>query len=104
MIVESLKEEKMYVKFSNNVEVEQRGSYLDVEGIKWVMTDLGFSRKEHTICSILMQLEARFESMLVEKGRRMIACTIWERQMYDVVPWSRKKGVEAKNDSSIDSN
>ncbi|GJT01732.1 hypothetical protein Tco_0822901 [Tanacetum coccineum] len=35
MIVESLKEEKMYVKFSNNVEVEQRGSYLDVEGIKW---------------------------------------------------------------------
>ncbi|GKE60930.1 hypothetical protein Tco_1511297, partial [Tanacetum coccineum] len=34
MIVESLKEEKMYVKFSNNVEAEQRGSYLDVEGIK----------------------------------------------------------------------
>ncbi|GJX27392.1 hypothetical protein Tco_0233688 [Tanacetum coccineum] len=34
MIVESVKEEKMYVKFSNNVEVEQRGSYLDVEGIK----------------------------------------------------------------------
>ncbi|GJU21567.1 hypothetical protein Tco_1154909, partial [Tanacetum coccineum] len=31
MIVESLKEEKMYVKFSNNVEAEQRGSYLDVE-------------------------------------------------------------------------
>ncbi|GJV98595.1 hypothetical protein Tco_1553847 [Tanacetum coccineum] len=29
MIVESLKEEKMYVKFSNNVEAEQRGSYLD---------------------------------------------------------------------------
>ncbi|GJZ03854.1 hypothetical protein Tco_0537129 [Tanacetum coccineum] len=35
MIVESLKEDKMYVKFSNNVEAEQRGSYLDVEGIKW---------------------------------------------------------------------
>ncbi|GJX29936.1 hypothetical protein Tco_0238015 [Tanacetum coccineum] len=35
MIVESLKEDKMYMKFSNNVEVEQRGSYLDVEGIKW---------------------------------------------------------------------
>ncbi|GJR14278.1 hypothetical protein Tco_0796930 [Tanacetum coccineum] len=35
MIVESVKEEKMYVKFSNNVEAEQRGSYLDVEGIKW---------------------------------------------------------------------
>ncbi|GJU06877.1 hypothetical protein Tco_1123307 [Tanacetum coccineum] len=38
MIVESLKEEKMYVKFSNNVEAEQRGSYLDVEGINWVMS------------------------------------------------------------------
>ncbi|GJW42268.1 hypothetical protein Tco_0071067 [Tanacetum coccineum] len=37
MIVESLKEEKMYVKFSNNVEAEHRGSYLDVEGIKWVL-------------------------------------------------------------------
>ncbi|GJR34929.1 hypothetical protein Tco_1210613 [Tanacetum coccineum] len=31
MIVESLKEEKMYVKFSNNMEVEQRGSYQDVK-------------------------------------------------------------------------
>ncbi|GJU22960.1 hypothetical protein Tco_1156302 [Tanacetum coccineum] len=28
----------MYVKFSNNVEAEQRGSYLNVEGIKWVMS------------------------------------------------------------------
>ncbi|GJT00564.1 hypothetical protein Tco_0821733 [Tanacetum coccineum] len=37
MIVESLKEEKMYMKFSNNVEAEHRGSYLDVEGIKWVL-------------------------------------------------------------------
>ncbi|GJT65239.1 hypothetical protein Tco_1016719 [Tanacetum coccineum] len=37
MIVESLKEEKMYVKFSNNVEAEQRGSYLDVEGINWML-------------------------------------------------------------------
>ncbi|GJR40163.1 hypothetical protein Tco_1215847 [Tanacetum coccineum] len=35
MIVESLKDEKMYVKFSNNVKAEHRGSYLDVEGIKW---------------------------------------------------------------------
>ncbi|GJX86257.1 hypothetical protein Tco_0337031 [Tanacetum coccineum] len=34
MIVEPLKEEKMYAKFSNNVEAKQRGSYLDVEGIK----------------------------------------------------------------------
>ncbi|GJZ96328.1 serine carboxypeptidase-like protein 16 [Tanacetum coccineum] len=30
-----VKEEKMYIKFSNNMEAEQRGSYLDVEGIKW---------------------------------------------------------------------
>ncbi|GJX70704.1 hypothetical protein Tco_0307875 [Tanacetum coccineum] len=35
MIVESLNEEKMYVKFSKNMEAKQRGSYLDVEGIKW---------------------------------------------------------------------
>ncbi|GJS07987.1 putative reverse transcriptase domain-containing protein [Tanacetum coccineum] len=26
---------EMYMKFSNNMEAEQRGSYLDVEGIKW---------------------------------------------------------------------
>ncbi|GKE91913.1 hypothetical protein Tco_1573008 [Tanacetum coccineum] len=31
-------EQKMYVKFSNNLEAEQRGSYLDVEGIKWVIS------------------------------------------------------------------
>ncbi|GJY86262.1 hypothetical protein Tco_0500288 [Tanacetum coccineum] len=40
IIVESLKEEKMHVRFSNNVEVEQRGSYLDVEGIKWDLKKL----------------------------------------------------------------
>ncbi|GJX42625.1 hypothetical protein Tco_0257615 [Tanacetum coccineum] len=49
MIVESLKEEKMYVKFSNNVEAEQRGSYLDVEGINWVMSRSWHYRKEQTI-------------------------------------------------------
>ncbi|GKC32564.1 hypothetical protein Tco_1039858 [Tanacetum coccineum] len=49
MIVESLKEEKMYVKFSNNVEAEQRGSYLDVEGIKWVMSRSWHCRKEQII-------------------------------------------------------
>ncbi|GJT41172.1 hypothetical protein Tco_0941037 [Tanacetum coccineum] len=38
MIVESLKEEKMYMKLSNNVEAKQSRSYLDVEGIKWVMS------------------------------------------------------------------
>ncbi|GJT00936.1 hypothetical protein Tco_0822105 [Tanacetum coccineum] len=49
MIVESLKEEKMYVKFSNNVEAEQRGSYLDVEGINWVMGRSWHYRKEQAI-------------------------------------------------------
>ncbi|GJV75510.1 hypothetical protein Tco_1507094 [Tanacetum coccineum] len=49
MIVKSLKEEKMYVKFSNNVEAEQRGSYLDVEGIKWVKSRSWLCRKEQTI-------------------------------------------------------
>ncbi|GJR73719.1 hypothetical protein Tco_0086084 [Tanacetum coccineum] len=38
MIVESLKEEKMYVKFSNNVEAEQAWKLSDVEGIKCVMS------------------------------------------------------------------
>ncbi|GJW81070.1 hypothetical protein Tco_0145045 [Tanacetum coccineum] len=46
MIVESLKDEKMYVKFSNNVKAEHRGSYLDVEGIKWVMSRSWHCRKE----------------------------------------------------------
>ncbi|GJV76004.1 hypothetical protein Tco_1507588 [Tanacetum coccineum] len=45
MIVESLKEEKMYVKFSNNMEAEQRGSYLDVEGINWGEGDCLWSRQ-----------------------------------------------------------
>ncbi|GJZ41737.1 hypothetical protein Tco_0588623 [Tanacetum coccineum] len=40
MIVESLKDEKMYVKFSNNVKAEHRGSYLDVEGIKWIVREI----------------------------------------------------------------
>ncbi|GJX47868.1 hypothetical protein Tco_0273058 [Tanacetum coccineum] len=46
---QSLKEEKMYVKFFNNVEAEQRGSYLDVEGIEWVMSRSWHCRKEQTI-------------------------------------------------------
>ncbi|GKA22906.1 hypothetical protein Tco_0708868, partial [Tanacetum coccineum] len=49
MIMESLKEDKIYVKFSNNVEVEQRGSYLDVEGVKWVMSRSWHCQKEQTI-------------------------------------------------------
>ncbi|GKD98884.1 hypothetical protein Tco_1382781 [Tanacetum coccineum] len=49
MIVETLKEEKMYMKFSNNVEAEQRGSYLDVEGIKWVMSQSWHCRKEQMV-------------------------------------------------------
>ncbi|GJR57882.1 retrovirus-related pol polyprotein from transposon TNT 1-94 [Tanacetum coccineum] len=45
MIVDSLKEEKMYVKFSNNVEAEQRGSYPDVT-VLWAVTgELGSSEK-----------------------------------------------------------
>ncbi|GKA42476.1 hypothetical protein Tco_0735136 [Tanacetum coccineum] len=49
MIMESLKEEKVYVKFSNNVEAEQRESYLDVEEITWVMSRSWHYRKEQTI-------------------------------------------------------
>ncbi|GJX13738.1 putative reverse transcriptase domain-containing protein, partial [Tanacetum coccineum] len=49
MIMESLKEDKIYVKFTNNVEAKQRGRYLDVEGIKWVMSRSWHCRKEQTI-------------------------------------------------------
>ncbi|GJR48303.1 hypothetical protein Tco_1316406 [Tanacetum coccineum] len=64
MIVESVKEEKMYVKFSNNEEAEQRGSYLDVEGIKW-------------------DLEA-----CLEKREKVIACTSRQLKiiMVNVIP------------------
>ncbi|GJU07761.1 hypothetical protein Tco_1124191 [Tanacetum coccineum] len=49
MIVKSVKEEKLYVKFSNNVEAEQRGSYLDVEGIKWTNFGPPFGRDVRTL-------------------------------------------------------
>ncbi|GJV32944.1 hypothetical protein Tco_1393344 [Tanacetum coccineum] len=55
MIVESVKEEKMYVKFSNNVEAEQRGSYLNVEGIKWMLyRGVGRRSEARNDCSSLM--------------------------------------------------
>ncbi|GKA41244.1 hypothetical protein Tco_0733837 [Tanacetum coccineum] len=49
----------MYVKFSNNVEAEQRGSYLDVEGIKWVMSRSWHCRKEQTIRSRLKNARSK---------------------------------------------
>ncbi|GJV72957.1 hypothetical protein Tco_1492952 [Tanacetum coccineum] len=78
MIVESLKDEKMYVKFSNNIEAEHRGSYLDMERIKWVsrwmklFSEYGFKAKYHL----------GKENVVVES-------------------WSRKKS-EAKNEFWID--
>ncbi|GJV95775.1 hypothetical protein Tco_1547352 [Tanacetum coccineum] len=77
MIVESLKDEKMYVKFSNNVKAEHRGSYLDVEGIKWsrwmkLFSEYGFEVQYHM-------------------GRENVV----------VESWSRKKS-EAKNEFWID--
>ncbi|GKA55188.1 hypothetical protein Tco_0754137 [Tanacetum coccineum] len=67
MIVKLLRKEKLYVKISNKVEAEQRGSYLDVEGIKWsrwmkLFSEYGFEAKYHM-------------------GKANV----------DVVPWSRKK-------------
>ncbi|GJW90728.1 hypothetical protein Tco_0168281 [Tanacetum coccineum] len=67
MTVESLKDEKMYVKFSNNVEAEQRGSYLDVEGIKWVMSRSWHCERAGRFRSIFDR-DARFESMLGKGG------------------------------------
>ncbi|GKB73670.1 hypothetical protein Tco_0935082 [Tanacetum coccineum] len=60
-----MKEEKMYVKFSNNVEAEQRGSYLDVEGIKWVMSrSLALPRTDYAeiFCKFIMMREQGFEA------------------------------------------
>ncbi|GJR40988.1 hypothetical protein Tco_1216672 [Tanacetum coccineum] len=84
MIVESLKEVKMYVKFSNNVEAEQRGSYLDVEGIEW---------KESN----------RIWKMLGKNGEKVIACM---SQKLMVLMKMLYRGVgrrsEAKNEFEID--
>ncbi|GKA14149.1 hypothetical protein Tco_0693795 [Tanacetum coccineum] len=55
MIVEAVKEEKMYMKFSNNMDADQRGSYLDVEGIK------GYKR-----------------ILALPEGADELPCTIWK--------------------------
>ncbi|GJU23563.1 hypothetical protein Tco_1156905 [Tanacetum coccineum] len=75
----------MYMKFSNNVEVEQRGSYLDVEGIKW----------------------QGFESML-GKREKVIACTsrqlkvLMKDCMTNVMLYCGVGRSEAKNEFEID--
>ncbi|GKD34735.1 hypothetical protein Tco_1250244 [Tanacetum coccineum] len=70
MIVESLKEEKMYVKFPNNMEAEHRGSYLDVEGIKWVMSRSWHCQKEQTISvsKIMTRKESDHKKHAWKKG------------------------------------
>ncbi|GJU09396.1 hypothetical protein Tco_1131792 [Tanacetum coccineum] len=72
MIVESVKEEKIYVKFSNNVEAEQRGSYLDVEGIKW---DLGSIVEKEKVIGMYVATTERFlhERMHANMVRTSIA-------------------------------
>ncbi|GJR24833.1 hypothetical protein Tco_0973360 [Tanacetum coccineum] len=65
MIVESLKEENMYMKFSNNVEAEQRGSYLDVEGIKWMLYR-GVERR--SVAKNEFEIDVRQSDLEMESG------------------------------------
>ncbi|GJY45596.1 hypothetical protein Tco_0434659 [Tanacetum coccineum] len=87
MIVELLKEEKVYVNFSNNMEAKLRGSYLEEEGIKWVLM-----KDCMTNVSRWMKLfnEYGFEAKY-HLGKENVV----------VESWSRKKS-EAKNKFWID--
>ncbi|GJR70953.1 hypothetical protein Tco_0017018 [Tanacetum coccineum] len=117
MIVESLKEEKMYVKFSNNVEVEQRGSYLDVEGIKWQGFGSMLGKREKVIACTSRQLKVLMKDCMtnVLEGLNMRQSR-WMKLFSEygfeakyhlgkanvvVESWSRKKS-EAKNEFWID--
>ncbi|GJX06334.1 hypothetical protein Tco_0194266 [Tanacetum coccineum] len=91
MIVESLKEEKMYVKFSNNVEAEQRGSYLDVEGIKWHAW-----KREKVIACTSRQLKVLMKDCMANVFDFEAKCHLGKANV-DIVPWS-----EAKNEFEID--
>ncbi|GJW96550.1 hypothetical protein Tco_0178358 [Tanacetum coccineum] len=68
VIVGVNEEDEMYVKFSNNVEAEQRGSYLDVEGIKWALG-----------CMKELFSDFDVEAKYIRKAN------------VEVVPWSRKR-------------
>ncbi|GJR18349.1 hypothetical protein Tco_0966876 [Tanacetum coccineum] len=85
MIMESLKEEKMYVKLSNNVEAEQRGSYLDVEGIKWHAW-----KKEKVIACTSRQLKVLMKDCMANVFDFEAKYHLGKANV-DVVPWSRKK-------------
>ncbi|GJX97586.1 hypothetical protein Tco_0353384 [Tanacetum coccineum] len=84
----------MYVKFSNNMEAEKRGSYLDVDGIECVMSRSWHCRKEQTISYYIMTCEARIWKHAWEKRRSEFdfkAKYHLGKANVDVVPWSRKK-------------
>ncbi|GJT46863.1 retrovirus-related pol polyprotein from transposon TNT 1-94 [Tanacetum coccineum] len=84
MIVESLKEDKMYVKFSNNVEVEQRGSYLDVEGIKWISRVYYVEGLRHNLFSV-----GQFYDSNLEVAFRQHTCFIRNLEGVDLLTGSR---------------
>ncbi|GJR04853.1 hypothetical protein Tco_0527837 [Tanacetum coccineum] len=85
MIVESLMEENMYMKFSNNVEAEQRGSYLDVEGIKWHAWKM-----EKVIACTLRQLKVLMKDCMANVFDFEAKYHLGKANV-DVVLWSRKK-------------
>ncbi|GJU44712.1 hypothetical protein Tco_1201978 [Tanacetum coccineum] len=70
MIVESVKEEKMYVKFSNNVKAEQRGSYLDVEN-QWVNDPIWHFGKGAYDFVVYYDARSKDLEACLGKGRRL---------------------------------
>ncbi|GJZ68987.1 hypothetical protein Tco_0632537 [Tanacetum coccineum] len=108
MIVESLKDEKMYVKFSNNVKAEHRGSYLDVEGIKWDL-EACLEKGEKVIACTSRQLKVLMKDYMTNVSRWMKLFSEYGfkakyhlgKENVVVESWSRKKS-EAKNEFWID--
>ncbi|GJX78956.1 hypothetical protein Tco_0327105 [Tanacetum coccineum] len=96
---ESLKEDNMYVKFSNNVEAEQRGRLLDVEASQRVMSDLHLPEGAD---DFIVYYDARSKDLeaCLEKGRSEFdfeAKCYMGKANVDVAPWS-----EAKNEFEVD--
>ncbi|GJX67113.1 hypothetical protein Tco_0302840 [Tanacetum coccineum] len=109
MIVELLKEEKVYVNFSNNMEAKPRGSYLEEEGIKWQGFGSILSRREREIACTLRHLKVLMKDCMTNVSRWM---KLFNEYGFEakyhlgkanvvVESWSRKKS-EAKNKFWID--
>ncbi|GJX21832.1 hypothetical protein Tco_0226277 [Tanacetum coccineum] len=90
MIAELVKEEKMYVMFSNNVEADQRGSYLDVEGIKWHAW-----KREKVIACTSRQLKVLMKDCMANVFDFEAKYHLGKANV-GVVPWSRKERLKPR--------